>query len=341
VPLDPLNDDTDNDTLLDGQEMILRNVSIITFPYQGLSIELRYGSCPVLNDTDYDGLDDGLELLYGTKPNDADSDGDNINDYNEIFVTFSNPLSNDTDGDEIPDNLEAWEGVTANTTPPESMTPPAYFLSQDNISYWPIYPTDINDSDTDDDFLPDGLELFYGLNPLEWDENDNGIADGFEYDFDNDGLSDGEEFYIEMTWMVPLPIGNDSRGWHWTGAPGGFDNPDSDADNITDGDEVHLYGTDPTSSDSDGDGISDFDELQIGGDPVVPITSGYPFWMIAAVIGGAFFIAGMIVPQALRFTVEKIRSRGRGSKKKSSKKSTKKSTKKTTKKKSTKEGDAK
>jgi len=336
IPLDPLNSDTDNDTLLDGQEMILRNVSIITFPYEALTIELRYQSCPVLNDTDGDGLHDGLELQYGTYPHIADSDGDNINDYYEIFFTFSNPLSNDSDGDEIPDNLEAWQGVSANTTPPESMTPPAFFLSQDSESYWPLYPTDINDPDTDDDFLPDGLELYYGLNPLEWDENENGIADGFEYDFDGDGLSDGEEFYIEKTWMMPLPIGNDSSGqWHWTGAPGGFDNPDSDGDGLNDGDEVHIYGTDPTSTDSDNDGISDFDEIQMGGDPVVPITSGYPFWLIAAVIGGACFIAGMIVPRALRFTYGKLR----GGSEEASKKSTKKSRK--TKKKSTKEGDAK
>lgn len=348
IPLDPLSSDSDNDNLPDGYEMILVNISIITYPYEALYIELRFHSCPALNDTDSDGLRDDLELLYGTYPHVADSDGDNINDYTEIFVTLTNPMSNDTDGDELPDNVEAWEGVDANTTPPDSMTPPAFFLAQGNESLWPLYPTDVNDSDTDDDYLPDGLEYYYGLNPLEWDENENGIADGFEYDFDGDGLSDGEEFYIEKTWMMPLPIGNDSSGtWHWTGAPGGFDNPDSDGDNITDGDEVHIYGTDPTSTDSDGDGISDFDEIQMGGDPIVPITSGYPFWLIAAVIGGACFIAGIIVPPALRFVVGKVRNRvgkeekpaEKPSKKKSAKKKTTSKKKTKTAKKPKKEGD--
>jgi hypothetical protein len=341
VPLDPLNSDTDGDTLKDGQEMILENVSIITFPYEALSIRLRYGSCPALNDTDGDGLHDGLELQYGTYPDVADSDGDNINDYNEIFVTFSNPKSNDTDGDEIPDNLEAWEGVTAET-PPDTPTPPVYMLAQDNESLWPIYPTHINDSDTDDDYLPDGLELIYGTDPLNWDDNDNGIADGFEYDFDGDGLSDGEEFYFDETWKMPLPIANDSSGtWHWTAAPGGFDNPDSDNDGIDDGIEVHVYGSDPTSGDSDGDGISDLDEIEMGGDPIIPITEGFPVWMLVAIVGAACFIGGVIAPPVLRFTFGKLkglggRIRGR-SKTKAEKKDTKKSTKK--KKKPKKEGD--
>ncbi|MFW9955507.1 MAG: hypothetical protein ACFFD3_13210, partial [Candidatus Thorarchaeota archaeon] len=346
IPLDPLNNDTDGDTLLDGQEMVLENVSIITFPYEALTMRLRFGSCPVNNDTDSDGLDDGLELQYGTWPNDEDSDDDNINDYNEIFVTHTDPMSNDTDGDEIPDNLESWEGVVANTTPPEATTPPVYIVSQDNETWWPLYPTDVNDSDTDDDYLPDGLELVYGLNPLEWDENHNGIADGFEYDFDGDGLSDGEEFYIEMTWMTPLPIGNDSTGlWHWTGLPGGFNNPDSDGDGIDDGTEVHVYGTDPTSTDTDNDGISDSEEIQVGGNPIIPITQGYPVWMMVAIIGGAGFIAGIIIPPVLRFTFRKIRGRGMkaDTKKADTKKATKKTatSKKTTTKKSGKEGDAK
>ncbi|MHA1930150.1 MAG: hypothetical protein ACTSV2_16385 [Candidatus Thorarchaeota archaeon] len=343
IPLDPLNNDTDGDSLTDGTEMILENVSIITYPYEALTIRLRYGSCPVLNDTDGDGLDDGLELFYGTFPNDADSDDDMLNDYNEIFVTFTNPMSNDTDGDELPDNLESWGIIVANTTPPEALLPPAFFLTQNDESFWPIYPTDANDSDTDDDYLPDGLELIYGLNPLEWDENGNGIADGFEYDFDGDGLSDGEEFYFAQTWKTPLPIGNDSSGtWHWTGDPGGFDNPDSDDDGLTDGDEVHVYGSDPTNSDTDGDGISDGEEVAMGQDPIIPITDGYPFWMLAVVIGGVGFIGGIVVPPVMRFTFGKLRNI-RGDKSKPAKKATKKSTKttKSSKKKSKKEGGTK
>jgi serine/threonine protein kinase len=39
------------------------------------------------------------------------------------------------------------------------------------------------------------------------------------------------------------------------------DNPDTDGDGLTDGDEVLIYRTDPRNQDSDGDGLSDFDEI--------------------------------------------------------------------------------
>ena len=37
--------------------------------------------------------------------------------------------------------------------------------------------------------------------------------------------------------------------------------PDSDADGLSDGDEVLIYATDPTNRDSDGDVLTDFDEI--------------------------------------------------------------------------------
>ncbi|MBD3405310.1 MAG: hypothetical protein GF411_04125 [Candidatus Lokiarchaeota archaeon] len=337
IPLDPLNNDTDQDTIPDGMELVLKNVSIITFPYQALMIDYRYGSSPVSNDTDGDMLLDNLEIEYGTDPDIADSDNDNINDYNEIFVTFTDPLSNDTDGDEIPDNLESWENVTAVTPPPNTTIAP-FAMADLNESVWPLYPTSATDSDTDNDLLPDGLELIYGTDPLDWDENGNGIADGYEYDYDSDGLSDAEEIYIEYTWKGPLPISNNSHGiWHWTRAPGGFDNPDSDGDGINDGAEVHTYGTDPTSSDSDNDGVSDLDEINMGGDPNVPITSGYPFWILATIIGGGAFVAGIVTVPIVRGVYEKVKDR-KGTKTKSKKKSGKKKRK--SKKKSS-EGDTK
>lgn len=40
---------------------------------------------------------------------------------------------------------------------------------------------------------------------------------------------------------------------------------DTDADGITDGDEVNIYGTDPNNADTDGDGINDGDELAYWG----------------------------------------------------------------------------
>jgi hypothetical protein len=38
-------------------------------------------------------------------------------------------------------------------------------------------------------------------------------------------------------------------------------NPDTDADDVADGDEINIYGTDPLNADTDGDGASDGEEL--------------------------------------------------------------------------------
>lgn len=58
-------------------------------------------------------------------------------------------------------------------------------------------------------------------------------------DDDDDGLTNGEERTLGTN---PL-------------------NPDTDADGLKDGDEVHRYKTDPTKNDSDGDGLNDGDEV--------------------------------------------------------------------------------
>ena len=51
--------------------------------------------------------------------------------------------------------------------------------------------------------------------------------------------------------------------------------PDSDDDGLSDGDEVDL-GTDPNNPDTDGDGISDGDEVANGTDPLDPNDPGQP-----------------------------------------------------------------
>ena len=42
-------------------------------------------------------------------------------------------------------------------------------------------------------------------------------------------------------------------------------NPDTDADGLSDGDEIHIHGSDPTNADTDGDGLSDGAEVQTQG----------------------------------------------------------------------------
>ena len=104
--------------------------------------------------------------------------------------------------------------------------------------------TDPLKADTDDDLLNDYIEVMTGYDPTNPDTDNNGIIDGNE-DFDNDDLLNTQE----------LQLGTELC----------FE--DTDGDNLNDGDEVNVYGTDPLVPDTDGDGIKDGDEVSIGKNP--------------------------------------------------------------------------
>ncbi|MBK5115160.1 MAG: hypothetical protein JJE41_16150, partial [Candidatus Heimdallarchaeota archaeon] len=172
---DPFDDDTDNDWLTDGDEVNTH----LTDPIDGDSDddtlpdgwEVASGYSPndpdnINNDNDGDGLTAITELSYGTLDNTNDTDGDLINDFDEIHFTMTDPLEEDTDhngvsdAEEDPDN----DGLTnllecqANTNP---------YLQ-----------------DTDGDGLSDGWEIDNNLNPLVYDSAN---------DPDNDGSTNLEE----------------------------------------------------------------------------------------------------------------------------------------------------
>ncbi|HXO51137.1 MAG TPA: Ig-like domain-containing protein, partial [Mycobacterium sp.] len=88
------------------------------------------------------------------------------------------------------------------------------------------------------DGIPDDWKVAHGLDP-----NDPYVA---MEDPDHDGLTNLEEYQA----------GTDPN------------NPDTDGDGLSDGDEVHVYHTNPLLWDTDGDGISDGVELRTGSDPL-------------------------------------------------------------------------
>ena len=73
--------------------------------YLSDSLELQEGTDPNNPDSDNDKLLDGEEYHahynYKTNPLDTDTDGDNVSDYDEIFIYSSNPLIADFSGEEI------------------------------------------------------------------------------------------------------------------------------------------------------------------------------------------------------------------------------------------------
>ena len=106
--------------------------------------------------------------------------------------------------------------------------------------------TDINIVDTDNDGLPDGFEFFtLGTDLLEIDSDSNDINDGQE-DLDSDGLTNLQEYNL----------GTDT------------DCIDSDNDELKDAEEVNDYQTNPLKEDTDEDLMSDYTEIQLGLDPL-------------------------------------------------------------------------
>jgi hypothetical protein len=72
--------------------------------------EVDYGLKPTVDDADSDFDSDGLsnleEYTYRTKPNNNDTDGDGLLDGMEVWTYGTNPLSADTDGDGFSDSWE-------------------------------------------------------------------------------------------------------------------------------------------------------------------------------------------------------------------------------------------
>lgn len=65
---------------------------------------------PIVADADKDGLTDDREAQLKTNPKLADTDGDELSDYDEVTIYHTNPLVQDTDGDGFPDGAEVKSG---------------------------------------------------------------------------------------------------------------------------------------------------------------------------------------------------------------------------------------
>ncbi len=96
--------DTDGDGITDDKEV--RGYDIIIHYSNGVVEEREVTSDPYSPDTDGDGINDYEELQYGANPRDGDTDGDGVSDKVERQVLLSNPTSQDTDGDGLTDRIE-------------------------------------------------------------------------------------------------------------------------------------------------------------------------------------------------------------------------------------------
>ena len=231
---DPYNPDTDGDGIVDSEDPLREQIP---------------------QDSDGDGLADQDEALLGTDPQNPDSDGDGVPDAQDED-SFSPEGRSDRDSDGLPDTWEQGMG-----TNPDLADTDADGLSDFDEVY--SYGTDPLNPDTDGDGHSDGSDPSSGA-----DTDNDRLADDLEVHFgtdpqnpdtDGDGMSDGDEVYAFGT----DPLNPDPARQPDTGV-------DTDNDRLTDEQEAQI-GTDPQNPDTDGDGVSDGDEVYaFGTDPLTP-----------------------------------------------------------------------
>ena len=111
----------------------------------------------------------------------------------------------------------------------------------------PTSQVDVVDPGFDEPEVPVARDIEDGPTDVPVDA-DELILFGEPIDTDGDGLDDVRE----------SDLGTDPRNW------------DSDADNLSDGDEVIIWKTDPKNADTDGDSYSDGEEVKGGYNPAGP-----------------------------------------------------------------------
>jgi hypothetical protein len=249
---DPLNPDTDGDTLPDGGEVALRadpsvddGLSVLDLDADGLlGGEEDYGWEVVSR-----WLWDSTEFIPGTgyvRTADGSTVDGLVEDENMNMVQGSVPVTTRCGpaGDEA-STISAGE---------------CYVHEQQLVSSEPL------DKDTDNDGLDDLAERDLGLHPrdtVDLADVEAVITNPLDYDSDLDEVSDGDE-------LVPYPVGPviDEDGVSQplvdiTTDPNG----ETDTDGLSDLDERDL-GTNAGENDTDGDGLNDLNEILAGSDPL-------------------------------------------------------------------------
>lgn len=124
-------------------------------------IEVKLGTEIGNNDTDSDGLLDGVEFNdYQTNPLASDTDNDSLSDGEEVLIWNTNPLSVDTDNDGLSDYEEL---IVYATNATQEDTDSDGLTDGREVSLG----TDPKSEDTDGDLIPDGEEIEQNWNPLD------------------------------------------------------------------------------------------------------------------------------------------------------------------------------
>ena len=129
------------------------------------------GTNPAKADSDGDGVNDGEELAHGTNPNKPDSDADGFTD-GEESIAHTDPLD---DGETPEGRGRSEEGIVADTTNDtdnDGLTGRRRGTCSRNLP---------SKADSDGDGVTDGKELAHGTNPNKSDSDADGFNDGEEH----------------------------------------------------------------------------------------------------------------------------------------------------------------
>lgn len=259
------------------------------------------------NGIGFDGFDNngGKSITYDvlmaieTNPLNPDSDGDGLNDYQEVSTSaslndagqpvYTNPRNSNTDGDGLADKDEDRDGDGKFSLSNKNM------MGSEGCADAMGNDTDPTDIDTDDDTLEDGIEIKGDLvvgqvfidaigNEDVWSMlgGVDSISNPLSADSDNDGLKDAEEYndFIKFEGSNPCMRDSDNdsiddvdelSGCRLNPSPtcvGGEDyvGKDTDSDGLSDICESKFIdpasgaSLDANNQDSDGDGVKDGDE---------------------------------------------------------------------------------
>ena len=157
-----------NALLSDGR-MISDSIEIFNNRFDNLS------KCLDMEDSDLDGISNYLEDCFGTRKDSAHSDNDGLTDYEELMIFGTDPNQNDSDNNGVMDGDEDFDvdGLTnlqeldILTNPLNKDTDGDKLLDGQEIE---VYNTNPLDKDTDGDYVLDGEEIRISTDPLNPNE---------------------------------------------------------------------------------------------------------------------------------------------------------------------------
>ncbi len=223
---DPTNSDSDGDSMLDGWEAIY---PLACNPTNAADAEFDY---------EPDGLSNSNEHLYGTNPQVADSDGDGVNDGDEVAAG-----SDPTDPGQYPSTISgtlSYAGTQTGTfyaVATQTPSPTGQVFASAGLTNAGAYTIE-------------GVVILTNyLVHAYLDSNGNASQDVWE------ATGQYETSGVPVAVYLAGPLANVDITL--------TDNPtnDADGDGLFDLDEVYVYGTDPTNADTDGDSMPDGWEL--------------------------------------------------------------------------------